>query len=216
MAKVIELRKRQQTRAAQLGPAVAPEEITYLEFHGNEVKQIRFASGSLRAKLFNDLEQFIAAQTPQGQILKFLRDKADIHIEFLLWLVAWMNYFDGKAINQPAVEEVLLSLRFNPAKSINELARIEEALWEQHAIKRRLKKQGARNIGDIKNSCRKSFGATKPFRAAVFERLWRLMLVILAAYRQSVAPQRPSPWQRGRLFFLRIFAPTKWARAVET
>ncbi len=40
------------------------------------------------------------------------------------------------------------------------------------------------------------YNTDKERRAAVFERLWRLMLVILSAYRQSVAPHWPSPWPK--------------------
>ncbi|MFH0814743.1 MAG: hypothetical protein V1902_01440 [Candidatus Falkowbacteria bacterium] len=213
MAGVIELRMRKPTRAAN-AQAVAPEEIVYLEFRGSEKKQIRFATGSLRAKLFDDLERMIAEKTPTGQLLKFLRDKADIHLEFLLWLVCWLDYIDATTINQAAVNELVQSLRWDPGKKIKELAKAEEAIWNQRLTRQQLKKQGAPGIDEVKDKCRKSFNTTMKSRAAVFERLWRLMLVILSAYRQSVAPQRLSLWQRGRLFFLRMFAPTKWAREI--
>jgi hypothetical protein len=207
MAEIHTLRPKKTKGAIGRAEARPPAGIACLSFKDGKAEVTTFAHGSLRERLFRELERLIASKSPLGQLLKFFRDDAHVNIEFLLWLVRWLSFFEQHALNEYRVCSLTTMLTVDPEKNISRLAAHEESRSprRQH------------NPLDITKrelflACSVDFNARNEFEQQAFNNIWPLMLVIFHAYRMSASDDRPSLCKMTKNFLLRNFAPVRWAR----
>ena len=189
MAQVIELASR-INRAPAGSPTARPEQIAHIDFHGKTPKVTRFAAGSERAQLFEELERLINTSFASvafdglalGWFLRFFRDNVEIGMETLLLATRWSHAINLQKLNIGVIETIMKEWRYKKPKTLEEWARPELVAWRNIPPDTARQRFGG-TFSEIEDACNQRAPNTEDKGAW---RTYALFLLLLRAYRESI------------------------------